>query len=95
MNTCARISAISGLTFKARLPTDVYGADYVSLHVRETNHAAYHLYSHTLKFAKFGVEVGYYADKENAFDMRKALNDFYSKHMQKSLKGKVLPPDPN
>ena len=42
----------------------VYDADYVSLHVRETNHAAYHLYSKTLEFQKYGIEKGYYADGE-------------------------------
>lgn len=53
---------------------EVYGAKYVSLHVRETNYAAFHLYKDTLKFAVHGVEPKYYADGENAYDMRKPLS---------------------
>ena len=53
---------------------EVYNATYVSLHVRETNYAAYHLYSETLKFSKHGMEAKYYADGENAFDMRRYIN---------------------
>merc|ERR1719295_127669 len=67
---------------------DVYNADYVSLHVRETNHAAFHLYHNVLKFTKYDIEKGYYADGEDAFDMRKPLKPSYQKHVDKALKGK-------
>lgn len=46
------------------------GAHYVSLHVRRSNRAAFRLYSQTLKYAINGVEKGYYADGEDAYDMR-------------------------
>jgi N-alpha-acetyltransferase 10/11 len=49
---------------------DVFGADYVSLHVRKSNRAAYHLYSVTLAYQVNDVEKGYYADGEDAYDMR-------------------------
>jgi hypothetical protein len=52
---------------------ELYGARYISLHVRETNFAAFHLYRDTLKFEVRGTEAKYYADGENAFDMRKQL----------------------
>jgi hypothetical protein len=52
---------------------EVYGAKYVSLHVRETNYAAFHLYRDTLHFAVHGTEAKYYADGENAYDMRKVI----------------------
>jgi len=52
---------------------ELYNAAYISLHVRETNFAAFHLYRDTLKFAVNGTEAKYYADGENAFDMRKVL----------------------
>jgi hypothetical protein len=52
---------------------ELYGAKYVSLHVRETNYAAFHLYRDTLKFAVHGTEAKYYADGENAYDMRKVI----------------------
>jgi ribosomal protein S18 acetylase RimI-like enzyme len=48
----------------------VMGAHYVSLHVRRSNRAAFRLYSQTLKYAINGVEKGYYADGEDAYDMR-------------------------
>ena len=46
------------------------GAHYVSLHVRRSNRAAFRLYSQTLKYAINGVEKEYYADGEDAYDMR-------------------------
>ena len=49
---------------------DVFGAEYVSLHVRKSNRAAFHLYSVTLKYVVHDVEKGYYADGEDAYDMR-------------------------
>ena len=49
---------------------DVFDADYVSLHVRKSNRAAFHLYTETLKYEINDVEKGYYADGEDAYDMR-------------------------
>ena len=69
---------------------EVYNADYVSLHVRETNHAAFHLYTKTLKFIKYDIEKKYYADGEDAFDMRKPLKSSYKKHIENSLLNKVF-----
>eukprot|EP00928_Gymnodinium_smaydae_P075686 TRINITY_DN586_c0_g1_i1.p1 TRINITY_DN586_c0_g1~~TRINITY_DN586_c0_g1_i1.p1 ORF type:complete len:234 (-),score=80.62 TRINITY_DN586_c0_g1_i1:210-911(-) len=50
---------------------ETFDAEYVSLHVRYTNRAAFTLYSQTLGFEIHDVEKGYYADKEDAYDMRK------------------------
>ena len=47
-----------------------YSAKYCSLHVRKSNSAAYHLYRETLRYGVEGVEKGYYADGEDAYDMR-------------------------
>lgn len=52
---------------------DVYNAHYVSLHVRKSNTAAFHLYSQTLKYNIEKLEVAYYADGEDAYEMRKDL----------------------
>lgn len=49
---------------------DVFHAEYVSLHVRKSNEAAFHLYSVTLQYQVNDVEKGYYADGEDAYDMR-------------------------
>ena len=49
---------------------EVFDAEYVSLHVRESNRAAFHLYKETLDYEIHDVEKGYYADGEDAYDMR-------------------------
>lgn len=48
----------------------VFGAKYVSLHVRKSNSAAYHLYNKTLGYETHKLEKKYYADDEDAYDMR-------------------------
>lgn len=53
---------------------DVFGAEYVSLHVRKSNRAAFHLYSVTLNYTVHDIEKGYYADGEDAYDMRCYFN---------------------
>nr|ABK26438.1 unknown [Picea sitchensis] len=50
---------------------EVFGAEYVSLHVRKSNRAAFHLYTHTLGYKINDIEAKYYADGEDAYDMRK------------------------
>jgi peptide alpha-N-acetyltransferase len=49
---------------------DTFGAHYVSLHVRKSNRAAFWLYSQTLKYEIHNIEKAYYADGEDAYDMR-------------------------
>merc|ERR1719213_319841 len=65
---------------------ECFNAEYVSLHVRYTNRAAFALYSQTLKFEINDIEKGYYADKEDAYDMRKMLPAGLKK--QEAAKGK-------
>lgn len=48
---------------------DVFGAHYVSLHVRKTNRAALALYTESLGFTVSDIEKGYYADGEDAYGM--------------------------
>ena len=48
----------------------VYGAKYCSLHVRVTNRAALTLYKDVLRYEVTSVAEEYYADKEDAFDMK-------------------------
>eukprot|EP00316_Scyphosphaera_apsteinii_P013294 CAMPEP_0119309928 /NCGR_PEP_ID=MMETSP1333-20130426/17596_1 /TAXON_ID=418940 /ORGANISM="Scyphosphaera apsteinii, Strain RCC1455" /LENGTH=216 /DNA_ID=CAMNT_0007314013 /DNA_START=60 /DNA_END=710 /DNA_ORIENTATION=- len=50
---------------------EVFNAEYVSLHVRKSNRAAFALYSSTLQFKIHDIEAKYYADSEDAYDMRK------------------------
>lgn len=50
---------------------ETFDAEFVSLHVRVSNRAAFTLYKTVLGFEIHDVEKGYYADKEDAYDMRK------------------------
>lgn len=52
-----------------------YRAESVSLHVRKSNQAALHLYRDSLQFEVLEVASGYYADGEDAYSMRKVLDD--------------------
>jgi len=54
---------------------ECFNATYVSLHVRVTNRAAFTLYKDTLRFKVQDIEAKYYADGEDAYDMRKKLRD--------------------
>lgn len=58
-----------------RAMKESFGAKYVSLHVRESNRAAFHLYNVTLGYKINDVEKKYYADGEDAYDMRKYFDD--------------------
>ncbi|CAM9849047.1 unnamed protein product [Chrysoparadoxa australica] len=49
---------------------EAFDAEYVSLHVRKSNAAAFHLYTETLGYEIHDVEKGYYADGEDAYEMR-------------------------
>ncbi|KAK6140521.1 hypothetical protein DH2020_025734 [Rehmannia glutinosa] len=55
------------------VPKQVYGSEYVSLHVRKSNRAAFNLYTETLGYKIHDMEAKYYADGEDAYDMRKQL----------------------
>jgi len=50
---------------------ETFNAEYVSLHVRKSNRAAFSLYTQSLKFEIHDIEAKYYADSEDAYDMRK------------------------
>eukprot|EP00617_Octactis_speculum_P011374 CAMPEP_0185774020 /NCGR_PEP_ID=MMETSP1174-20130828/76338_1 /TAXON_ID=35687 /ORGANISM="Dictyocha speculum, Strain CCMP1381" /LENGTH=182 /DNA_ID=CAMNT_0028460989 /DNA_START=92 /DNA_END=640 /DNA_ORIENTATION=+ len=50
---------------------ETFDAEHSALHVRKSNHAAFHLYSQTLSYEIHDIEKGYYADGEDAYDMRK------------------------
>lgn len=65
----------------------VFKAEYVSLHVRKSNRAAFHLYKDTLGFNIKDVEkkvintrghlltLQYYGDGEDAYAMRRDLSE--------------------
>ena len=68
---------------------ECFNAEFVSLHVRYTNRAAFSLYSETLGFEIQDIEEKYYADKEDAYDMRKTLRAGYAKQEQEKGKKKL------
>lgn len=49
----------------------IFESHYVSLHVRVSNRAALGLYRDKLGYETFDTEEKYYADEENAYNMRK------------------------
>ncbi|TFK71815.1 acyl-CoA N-acyltransferase [Pluteus cervinus] len=53
----------------------IYGASFVSLHVRKSNRAALNLYRDTLGFTLKATESKYYADGEDAYAMHLSLKD--------------------
>ncbi|KAK8935002.1 hypothetical protein KSP39_PZI014888 [Platanthera zijinensis] len=63
----------------------VFGAEYVSLHVRRSNRAAFNLYASTLGYKIHDLEAKYYADGEDAYDMRKHLKG--RQHLQPITRG--------
>ena len=52
---------------------EVFGAQFVSLHVRMSNVAALRLYRDTLGFTVEKIEAKYYADGEDAYSMKMDL----------------------
>jgi len=54
---------------------EYYNANFASLHVRVYNRAALHMYKDNLGFEILGVEKGYYADKEDAYKMKKYFKE--------------------
>ncbi|KAK2750807.1 N-terminal acetyltransferase A complex catalytic subunit ard1 [Onygenales sp. PD_40] len=60
-----------------RAMAESHRAEYVSLHVRMSNHAALHLYRDTLGFEVERVESKYYADGEDAYAMKMDLRSMW------------------
>ena len=54
---------------------ECYDAKDVSLHVRVSNEAAIHLYKDVLQYEEVGVEAKYYADGEDAYNMRMTFRE--------------------
>lgn len=53
-----------------RVLCEIYGAQYVSLHVRQSNKAAIHLYRDTLEFDVKEIVKKYYGNGEDANYMK-------------------------
>ena len=58
-----------------RAMRESFQAAYVSLHVRQSNEAALHLYRDRLEFEVHNTEKQYYADGEDAYCMKKDLSE--------------------
>eukprot|EP00920_Eleutheroschizon_duboscqi_P005776 GHVT01013594.1.p1 GENE.GHVT01013594.1~~GHVT01013594.1.p1 ORF type:complete len:157 (+),score=43.26 GHVT01013594.1:1148-1618(+) len=63
-----------------RAMAESFNSSYVSLHVRVTNRAAYSLYGKSLGYKVHETETEYYADREDAFSMRK----YFSPELEKA-----------
>ena len=72
LRTYRRLGVASKLmTHAINMMQEYFDADFVSLHVRVSNRPALHLYHKNLGFDVRGVEKEYYADREDAYKMRK------------------------
>ena len=72
LRTYRRLGVASKLMNHAiNMMQEYFDADFVSLHVRVSNRPALHLYHNNLGFDVRGVEKEYYADREDAYKMRK------------------------
>jgi peptide alpha-N-acetyltransferase len=72
LRTYRRLGVASKLMSHAlNMMKEYFDADFVSLHVRVSNRPALHLYKETLSFEVMGIEKEYYADKEDAYKMKK------------------------
>ena len=72
LRTYRRLGVASKLMNHAiNMMQEYFDADFVSIHVRVTNRPALHLYHKNLGFDVKGIEKEYYADKEDAYKMRK------------------------
>ena len=72
LRTYRRLGVASKLMCHAiNMMQEYFEADFVSLHVRVSNRPALHLYHKNLGFDVRGIEKEYYADKEDAYKMRK------------------------
>ena len=72
LRTYRRLGVASKLmTHAINMMQEYFDADFVSLHVRVSNRPALHLYHNNLGFDVRGIEKEYYADKEDAYKMRK------------------------
>jgi len=72
---------------------ETFAAEYVSLHVRKSNRAAFALYNSSLGYQINDIEAEYYADKEDAYDMRKYFEG-NAKNKQKAKLAKPALPVP-
>ena len=60
-----------------RAMVETFQSRYVSLHVRRSNRAALHLYEKTLGFSISEIEAKYYGDGEDAFAMKRSLEEMW------------------
>mmetsp|Transcript_4642 Transcript_4642/g.6383 ORF Transcript_4642/g.6383 Transcript_4642/m.6383 type:complete len:212 (+) Transcript_4642:70-705(+) len=75
------------MTQSQTMMQDCFQGEHVSLHVRKSNRAAFHLYTSTLGYQIHDIEKGYYADGEDAYDMR---NPFKKKTKKKKHQNSLI-----
>lgn len=72
MRASCKIASTVDLSLESQMKA-IYEAHFVSLHVRVSNRAAYGLYHDVLGYDVTRTEVGYYADGEDAYEMKLQL----------------------
>ena len=79
------------MTASQEAMAETFQAEYVSLHVRKSNRAAFSLYNQTLGYEINDIEAKYYADQEDAYDMRKYFPRGEAKRAPKVAADGALP----
>lgn len=69
---------------------ETFRARYSSLHVRKSNAAAKHLYVDKLGYKVHDIEAKYYADAEDAYDMRCSFAQAVSEELEKKKNTKKV-----
>lgn len=68
---------------------ETFSARYSSLHVRKSNASAKHLYTQKLGYDIHTIEAKYYADAEDAYDMRCKFTEAAGKIVQDAMADKA------
>ncbi|OHT15346.1 acetyltransferase, GNAT family protein [Tritrichomonas foetus] len=72
------------LSYTHKTLRECYKAEFVNLHVRETNRAGHFLYQRTLGYKFNKLDEKYYADGENAWSLRYTYPECDTSHQPKS-----------
>lgn len=74
------------MKYALNMMKEFYNAKFCSLHVRAHNTPAFNMYNKVLGFEVMGIELGYYADKEDAYIMKY----FFNEKDKEEVKDKIL-----
>jgi len=83
-------AAIKMMKLSHATMADVYDGKTCTLHVRESNRSAYDLYQSGLNYSVLSIQDRYYEDEENAYEMKKTLDNSKTVNNTAKMSGKRL-----